>query len=293
LELGLEDGWPAERIGWASRLLRLPKMPVRSVQRTLVARSEGRKRVVRLNGRRIAAASLKPGQSVFSRPHLAARFRPLVTLSDWLTQIAIYREWAFGPRSAIRQPQPTDARSDFLAADGLNLGMVLSALGRNPEVKERVVTALQRLYDGITGYEVVVQGGTVQIFLHEGRRDISATRLSDGTLRYLCLLAILCHPEPPPLVCIEEPELGLHPDILPGLADLLREASQRMQLVVTTHSDILVDALTDTPESIVICEKDERGTHLRRLDKEQLEPWLEKYRLGELWTSGELGGNRW
>jgi hypothetical protein len=62
---------------------------------------------------------------------------------------------------------------------------------------------------------------------------------------------------------------------------------------VTTHSDILVDALTDTPESIVICEKDERGTHLRRLDKEQLEPWLEKYRLGELWTSGELGGNRW
>jgi predicted ATPase len=71
----------------------------------------------------------------------------------------------------------------------------------------------------------------------------------------LCLLAILCDPEPPPLVCIEEPELGLHPDILPKLADLLVSASERTQLIVTTHSSLLVDAMTDRPESIVVCEK--------------------------------------
>ncbi|MEW6754253.1 MAG: AAA family ATPase [Candidatus Latescibacterota bacterium] len=82
-----------------------------------------------------------------------------------------------------------------------------------------------------------------------------ATRLSDGTLRYLALLAVLCHPTPPPLVCIEEPELGLHPDIMPQLAVLLCEAATRTHLVVTTHSDILVDALTDTPEAILVCEK--------------------------------------
>ena len=117
--------------------------------------------------------------------------------------------------------------------------------------------------------------------------------MSDGTLRYLCLLAILCHPNPPPLVCLEEPELGLHPDILPKLADLLREASERCQLIVTTHSDTLVDALTDTPESVVICEKESGQTRMKRLDKEELSHWLEKYRLGELWSSGEIGGNRW
>ena len=138
-----------------------------------------------------------------------------------------------------------------------------------------------------------VEAGSVQVFLQEGNVTIPATRLSDGTLRYLCLLAILCNPNLPPLVCLEEPELGLHPDILPGLAELLREASERCQLIVTTHSDTLVDALTDTPESIVVCEKENGQTQLKRLDEKELSHWLEKYRLGELWTSGELGGNRW
>ena len=136
--------------------------------------------------------------------------------------------------------------------------------------------------------------GTVALFLEEvGDREIAATRLSDGTLRYLALLAILLHPEPPRLVAIEEPELGLHPDLLPTVSDLLRSASKRTQLVVTTHSDVLVDALTDVPESVVVCEKHNGQTEMRRLDRNELATWLEKYRLGELWTSGELGGNRW
>ena len=133
----------------------------------------------------------------------------------------------------------------------------------------------------------------MQVFFHEGAMTVPATRLSDGTLRYLCLLAILCHPKPPPLVCIEEPELGLHPDIIPKLAGLLREASERMQLIVTTHSDVLVDAMTDTPDCIVVAEKTANGTSLTRLDGAKLKPWLEKYRLGQLWTRGEIGGTRW
>jgi predicted ATPase len=112
-------------------------------------------------------------------------------------------------------------------------------------------------------------------------------------LRYLALLAILCDPNPPPLVCIEEPDLGLHPDVLPTLADLLREASERCQLIVTTHSSTLVDAMTSTPEAVIVCEKGEDGSVFRRLDREQLKPWLEKYRLGALWTRGDIGGNRW
>ena len=128
---------------------------------------------------------------------------------------------------------------------------------------------------------------------YEGNFTIPATRLSDGSMRYLCLLAILCDPNPPPLIGIEEPELGLHPDILPKVADLLLQASQRTQLIVTTHSDVLVDALSDYPETIVVCEKHHGITTMRRLDKETLSPWLEKYRLGELWTRGDIGGTRW
>ena len=85
--------------------------------------------------------------------------------------------------------------------------------------------------------------------------------------------------------------MGLHPDMIPKLAKLLVEASERSQIFVTTHSDIFVDALTDTPEAVVICEKIDGATQLRRLDADDLKVWLEKYRLGELWTSGELGGN--
>ena len=149
------------------------------------------------------------------------------------------------------------------------------------------------MYEGLTDFEVVAEGGTVQVFFTEGEFSISATRLSDGTLRYLCLLAILCDPEPPPLICIEEPELGLHPDILPTVADLLKEASERTQIIVTTHSDILVDAMSDCPESVVVCEKHEGKTEMSRLSAAELAVWLEKYWLGELWIDGQLGGKRW
>lgn len=74
-----------------------------------------------------------------------------------------------------------------------------------------------------------MEGGTVQVFLEENGITVSATRLSDGTLRYLCPLAILCHDDPPPFVCIEEPELGLHPDIMPTLAALLRSRRFRQR----------------------------------------------------------------
>jgi predicted ATPase len=103
-------------------------------------------------------------------------------------------------------------------------------------------------------------------------------------------ISILCHPSPPPLICIEEPELGLHPDILPTVAELLMDASQRTQLIVTTQSDILVDALSETPDAIIVCEKYHGSTTMKRLKKEDLAEWLKKYALGELWRMGEIGG---
>jgi predicted ATPase len=184
-------------------------------------------------------------------------------------------------------------RNDRLEEDFSNLGMVLNRFSLLPKAKAAILAALRDLYEGVSDFQVSIQGGTVQVFFIEGDFSIPATRLSDGTLRYLCLLAILCDPEPPPLICIEEPELGLHPDILPKLADWLVAASEKTQLIVTTHSDILVDAMTDRPEAVVVCEKHDGRTEMRRLKKEELAAWLDKYRLGQLWTKGQLGGTRW
>ena len=243
--------------------------------------------------RELSSNEITYNQSILSQLKDPFQYPELTYLGFGLADIHLYREWSFGRNTPARLPQKADLPNQSLAEDCRNLGMVLNRLAGVPTAKRQLLTALRKLYHGIDDYYVQVEAGSVQVFLTEGNLTIPATRLSDGTLRYLCLLAILCNPSLPSLVCLEEPELGLHPDILPGLADLLREASERCQLIVTTHSDTLVDALTDTPESIVVCEKENGQTRLKRLDKKELSHWLEKYRLGELWTSGELGGNRW
>ena len=243
--------------------------------------------------RELPSSEIKASQSVLSQVKDPFQYPEVTNLGIELARIRLYREWSFGRNTPPRLTQQADLPNDSLAEDARNLGMVLNRIDGDSKAKRRLLAALKNLYQGIDDYYVQVEAGSVQVFLKEGSLPIPAVRLSDGTLRYLCLLAILCDPNLPPLVCLEEPELGLHPDILPGLADLLREASERCQLIVTTHSDTLVDALTDTPESIVVCEKESGQTRLKRLDKKELSHWLEKYRLGELWTSGELGGTRW
>ena len=222
------------------------------------------------------------------------KYPEITWLADLYEQFRFYREWTFGRNTVFRNPQRADLRNDRLEEDFSNLGLFLNRLKTHkPKAKAAILNGLKELYNGVDDFNVNVEGGTVQVFFTEGEFTIPATRLSDGTLRYLCLLALLCDPEPPPLLCIEEPELGLHPDILPKLADLLIEASQRTQIIVTTHSDILVDAMTETPESVVVCEKQEGKTSMVRLSKDDLAVWLDQYRLGQLWTRGEIGGTRW
>jgi len=237
--------------------------------------------------------AVDPDLSILAQWKGPQTYPVLSYLSAAYEQIRIFREWTFGRNAVFRQPQAADARNDRLEEDFSNLGLFLNRLRRVPKAKNALLAALKDLYEGLSDFDVSVQGGTVQVFFTEGDYVIPAPRLSDGTLRYLCLAAVLCDPEPPPLVCIEEPELGLHPDILPKVADLLVAASERTQLIVTTHSDILVDAMTERPEAVIVCEKHNHQTTMKRLQKAELKDWLERYRLGELWTRGELGGNRW
>ena len=212
-----------------------------------------------------------------------------------LSGLTFYTDLQTNRGAEIRKLQLADLPNDFLDEDASNLSLVLNDLDFKGNVKEKIVENLKKFNPRITDYKIRVLGGTLQLNIYEQGLDkpISAMRLSDGTLRYLCLLAILCHPEPPPLICIEEPETGLHPDILPTIAELMIEASQRMQLIVTTHSDILVSAFSEIPEAVLVCEKDEDGTHFKRLEADKLKVWLEEYTLGEVWMRGGIGGTRW
>ena len=189
-----------------------------------------------------------------------------------------------------RRPQQADDPSDQLRPDARNLALVLN------EIQHRKATEvdllINRFLPRFHRLTTRISGGTVQFYLHEEGlgEPIPATRLSDGTIRFLAILAALLAPTPP-LLCIEEPEMGLHPDAMALLAEMLVMASQRMQLVVTTHSDVLISALSDYVDSVVVCENAGHGTTLHRLETEKLSFWLDKYRLGEIWRIGEIGGN--
>ena len=235
-----------------------------------------------------------PMSSILATRKDPIRYPQITYLGNMLTNMRFYREWHFGSPSFARLTQRADLPTDRLEADARNMHMVLGRILKDASAKRRFLELLNNLYPDIGDLNMDVNGGTVKVMFQEGDFGMPANRLSDGTLRFLYLLVILCDPNPPgSLVCIEEPELGLHPDVLPIVADLLMEASERMQLVVTTHSDILVDAMTETPEAILVAERAENGTQLRRLDKKDLKVWLKKYRLGEIWTRGQIGGVRW
>jgi predicted ATPase len=247
-----------------------------------------------LQQRSIAEGSAR-AESVLALFRDPLRYPELAFLTTQFARFQFYREWNLGRHAPPRLPQPTDLPSDFLLEDASNLGLVINSLEHYGDTKERLLRQFRRFYEGATDLTTRVQGGTVQLFLHEEglAHPVSSARFSDGALRFLCLLAILIHPEPPPLICIEEPELGLHPDIIPLVAELLIDAAQRTQLIVTTHSDALVAALSDTPEAVIVCERDQQGTKLRRLEPHRLKEWLERYTLGDLWHMGEIGGTRW
>ena len=251
-----------------------------------------------LGGRRVMRsldrATVRRGESILSQREDPDIYPEISGLQTQYRRIAMYRNWEFGPDAGLRRSPRADEPSTFLTERGENLPLVLSTLrGRQ---RQAFVRSLQQLYDGIDNFQVEVRGGRAELFIVErgaGERYIPASRLSDGTLRYMALAAILMDPEPPPLVVIEEPELGLHPDVVLSISEMLIKASQRTQLVVTTHSTGLIDALSDHPSSVVVCEKDNGASVFQRLEPEYLSEWLKKYSLGKLWSAGDLGGNRW
>ena len=234
-------------------------------------------------------------QSVLSQRKDPDQYPEVTYLGSEYAKIKLFREWNLGRNTQPRRPQPTDLPADFLREDAANVALVLNDLEHRSNLRANLVEQLREADASIVDFSTKVLGGTIQLFLHYSglRSPVPATRLSDGTVRYLCLLAVLCHPDPPPLVCLEEPELGLHPDLLVRLAELLVGASHRMQLIVTTHSDVLVDGLTRVPEAVIVCDKQNGSTKMSRRTSADLAVWLKDYGLGQLWRRGEIGGNRW
>jgi len=217
-------------------------------------------------------------------------YKLLRQLQEWV----LYCDIDVGPEAPIRQPalvRPTVR----LASNGGNLASVLYSMQQqHPATWRETEELLVTLYPEFHSITFPPEGGDGKVMLrwwerpYEREGGFSATLLSDGTLKLLCLIAILKSPDPPALICIDEPELGLHPDWIKVVAELLQSAASRTQLIVATHSPQLVSKLT--PQQVVVTEKSGGETRLGSLSPEDLAKWLQEFNLGELWLAGHFGG---
>ena len=114
------------------------------------------------------------------------------------------------------------------------------------------------------------------------------SQLSDGSIRFICLVTALLQPDPPSTIIIDEPELGLHPYAITLLGALLRSASKHMQVIVSTQSVPLVNEFSI--DDLIVVEREQGETVFKRCEEEDFKAWLDDYSVGELWEKNILGG---
>lgn len=226
----------------------------------------------------------------FAANRFVAQFQ--AELADW----KIHQGFHTHRETQIRSPQVT--RTDAqVSADGQNLVAVLHSLYTSSRDFKSEIDAAMRSAFGNDFEELVFppaadQRIQLRIRWRSLRREQSAADLSDGTLRFLFLLAVLANPVPPPLIAIDEPETGLHPSMFPIIAEYARDAASKSQVILTTHSPEFLDAFGDDAPTTTIVEREEGQTVLRVVSGGELSYWLKHYTLGELYRSKELEAMR-
>ncbi len=194
--------------------------------------------------------------------------------------------------SPMRLPATTQVVK-LVEADGSNLVSVLHTLYTSDRDFKRQINEGMRAGFGDQFEELVFQPAAAQqiqlaIQWKSSSQPHAGQDLSDGTLRFLFLLTVLASPDPATLIAIDEPEVGLHPSMLPIVAEYAAEAASRTQVVMTSHSPVFLDAFSNVGPQVTLLHWEEGQTHLFPLSSEAMEKWLAEYRLGELFTSGDL-----
>ena len=183
-----------------------------------------------------------------------------------------------------------------LRPDGSNLAPFLYLLRKKHEGAYTQIRNTIRLtapfFEDFTMEPLELNEDKIRLEWRHGGSDayFDASSLSDGSLRFIALATLLLQPASlrPPVVLLDEPELGLHPSAITLLASMLKHAAVESQIIVATQSPVLLDHFD--PEDVIVADRVNGATNLNRLDDDKLRSWLEDYSLGELWEKNELGG---
>lgn len=258
--------------------------------RGVISDKEGTKNVIR--------------QAVFKEQELVLRqisepndYYPLYTLKKAIEELVVYNYFDTTFESVIRQLSPF--YSDLkLLPNGENLTHLLNYLnGNNTTAYDNIVRLLRNAINSNFRDLVFSQPTSGKTLLalkeHNLNRAVPVEHISDGTLRFLLLLAIFYNPNRGKLICIDEPEIGLHPDMIRTIAEGIKYASQNgTQMIIATHSPLLLNAFD--LEDLRIFEKDaNNSTTITTKSEEDFDDWQDEFLAGQMWLNGQLGGVRW
>ena len=209
-----------------------------------------------------------------------------------LSSMTQYHVLDVSHRAPVKLPQQLRLAT-FPGENGEDLAPFLYNLRESHDGKyEAIEDSLRAAFPGFEslGFPIVSSGMVSMTWKEKAfRNPFSMNELSEGTLRFLWLVSLLQSPSLSTITMIDEPEVSLHPELLALLADLMREASGRSQIIVATHSDRFIRFLE--PREVVVMDVGENGeASMNWGDALDLDEWLAEYTLDEVWKMGVMGG---
>lgn len=232
--------------------------------------------------------------SMLSQLKDSDRYPQISTLRKAISDISIYTYFNTTETSPIRKPAaPTTATK--LVADGSNLPQLLNWININHKKDyKNIKNSLNAINPNITDINFHPISTNIELLLEEEELNsaVHVAHVSDGTLRFLCLMAIIHNPKRGRFVCIDEPEVGLHPDMICEIMEAMEDSSDCTQFLITTHSELILNHTTI--DNVIVCEKDDdNATCVKTYRSDEYKEWAIDYSTGNLWRSGDLGGNRY
>lgn len=223
------------------------------------------------------------------------RYYPLYTLKRAIEGLVIYDYFDTTLKSKIRQPGVFGTEEKLLP-NGENLAQILNRLkNRHALQYVKIQDLIKKINPHFIDTSFDLLGSLLYLVLREEKltRAVGAQHISDGTLRYLLLLTILFNPENRGLLCIDEPEIGLHPDMINTIAKAIKEsANSKAQLIIATHSALLLNSF-DLNDILVFEKNEENNSIVSRKTEDDFEDWDDEFLVGQMWLEGEIGGKRW
>lgn len=234
-----------------------------------------------------------PNQTETQLPHnkRGGRISPYIIrfISNW----RVYHFHDTSERSALRSSS-TLTEPEQLAADGGNLPAFLYYLQEEyPDTLDMVLDTVQHVAPFFGSFVLRPEALNKELirlrWRHVGRDDLfDVSDLSDGTLRFIALTALLLQPDPPSTIVLDEPELGLHPAAIGQLAALMHQVAPQVQIIAATQSPTFANHFGW--EDFIVVDRQNDASRFRRLTEAEVAPWAEDFGMGDIWEKNLIGG---